>query len=697
MLGVEKQAKQLRDRLDEANYRYYVLNQPTISDKEYDLLLRQLEALEAEHPDLVTPDSPTQRVGAKASQKFPPITHSVPMISLQNAMDWDEVLAFDERVWKGLGDAMHAAFAAPAAAGNEKLDSSLDLGSQAARQPGRCTYVCEPKIDGLSVSLIYEKGLLVRAATRGDGRVGEDVTANIRTVRSVPLKLSEPVDIEVRGEVYMSRSQFAKVSHEFSNPRNAAAGSLRQLDPAITAERNLRIFLYACFPDVGAQRAAPLRLFVSHSDAIAFLKKLQLPVIPDSRICHGLTEVKAYLDEWKLRREQVDFDMDGVVIKVNDLEQQAHLGFTTKNPRWAVAFKYPAEEVITTLKAIRVQVGRTGILTPVADLEPVNVAGAMVEHATLHNADEIERLGVAPGKKVLLIRSGEVIPKILGLAPGETRSKTGFQFPKACPDCGAEVICETGESTTYVCSGLTCPAQRKAGILHFVGRKAMDIDGLGEVLVDQLLQKQLIADPGDIYSLTVEQVVNLERMGEKSAQNVIAAIVLSKQRAFSRLLFGLGIKHVGEHVAELLVNRFPSIAELQNASEADLMSVDGVGPQIAHSVHTTLQQSGFQNLLEKLRVAAVQLQLSDAERSKRSASASGKLAGLTFVVTGTLSKYSRDQMHALIKEHGGKTADSVSKKTSYLVAGEAAGSKLKKAQDLGVKVLDEAGLEGLLA
>ncbi len=648
-MSTRAQLEKLKRDIEEHNHRYYVLNAPRLGDREYDYRLRQLEAIEAEHPEWITPDSPTQRVGAKASGKFPPVTHDVPMISLQNAMNWNEVVAFDERVRKGL----------------ETQDS--------------IEYVCEPKIDGLSVSVKYRQGKFMQAATRGDGQVGEDVTANVKTIRSLPMTLAKPLTIEVRGEVYMPRSEHQK-HPELANPRNAAAGGIRQLDPAKTDGLGLRVFFYQCFQEGMAL----------HADELALLRALHLPVIEDARVCAGLEAVKKYLDAWDKKRQHLDYEVDGVVIKVNDFKAQKELGFTTKNPRWAVAFKFPAEEVITTLKAIRIQVGRTGVLTPVADLEPVRVAGAMVQHATLHNADEIERLGVAPGKKVVLVRSGEVIPKVIGLAPGQSRSAKGFDFPKKCPDCGAEVLREDGEATQYRCSGSACPAQLRGRLLHFVGRHAMDIEGLGDALVDQIITQAWVHDPGDLYVLTQMQLAGLERMGEKSAQNVMDALQQSKQRPFARVLFALGIPHVGEHVAELLVERFNSIEALTAAGEEALMQVDGVGPQIAQSVCTTALQSSFKKLIAKLKTAGVQLAAQKKQLRSR------KLEGLTFVVTGTLSRYSRDEAQALIKDHGGKTAGSVSKQTDYVLAGEAAGSKLDKARNLGVRVIDQETFETLL-
>ncbi|MBP7568743.1 MAG: NAD-dependent DNA ligase LigA [Acidobacteria bacterium] len=658
---------ELRSQIRHHEERYYVLNDPEISDAEFDALLDELEALEREHPDLVTPDSPTQRVGGRPVEGFATVEHSVPMLSLDNAYSEDEVRAFDERARRGLG----AAGAALA-------------------------YVTELKIDGLSISLVYEDGVLVRGVTRGDGQRGEDVTSNVRTVRAIPLHLREAVPgrIEVRGEVYLPRQAFERVNREreardepiFANPRNAAAGAIRNLDPRLVAKRGLSSFVYQL---LGGPGVVPDR----HSATLDRLRALGLPVEPHWRLCRGVDEVLAYCAGWREERHKLPFDTDGVVIKLDELALRRRLGATSKFPRWALAFKFPAEQATTRLHRIEVNVGRTGAVTPYAVLEPVRVSGSTIGLATLHNEQEIARRDIREGDTVLVEKGGDVIPKIvkpiLAMRPPDSRP---WRMPSACPECGSTLHKPEGE-VVWRCVNSACPARLRRGLEHFASRRAMDIEGLGEALIEQVIATGLVRDYADLYHLDVESLAALERMGKKSAQNLVGQIDRSRSNAPWRLLYGLGIRHVGERAAQVLMAAFGSIEAVGRATVDELQAVDEIGPVVARSVREFFDEPRNQELLRRLREAGVQ---TEAPRPAGGVDAPGRLTGKTFVLTGTLSSMSRDEAAAAIEALGGKVTGSVSKKTSWLVVGADAGSKLDKARALGVATLDEAAFLALV-
>ncbi|HOF89666.1 MAG TPA: NAD-dependent DNA ligase LigA, partial [Armatimonadota bacterium] len=644
-------AERLRAEIERHNYRYYVLDAPEITDAEYDKLLRELEALEAAHPELVTPASPTQRVGAAPAKEFGTVRHRAPMLSLGNAFGHEEVRDFDRRVKRGLG-------------------TEADV-----------PYACELKIDGLAVSLTYEDGVLVTAATRGNGVEGEDITRNIRTIPAVPLRLRPVADlggvIEVRGEVYLSRAEFDRINAEreergeppFANPRNAAAGSVRQLDPRITAARRLAIFCYAL------GKSGPLA-FGTHAELLAFIRDAGLPVNPQFRLAANADEVLEFCDAWEVERHTLSYDIDGVVVKVNDLDAQAALGFVSRSPRWAIAYKYAPEQAETTVRDIVVQVGRTGALTPVAIMDPVALAGSVVARATLHNEDEIRRKDIRIGDRVVIQKAGEIIPEVVRAIPeardGDERE---FVMPDRCPACGAEVVRPEGEAVAR-CTGVACPAQVKQRIEHFVARGALDIQGVGPALVEQLIANGLIHDTADLFTLTADQLAGLERMGKKSAENVVAAIQGAKQPPLGRLIFALGIRYVGETVAEILAAHFCSLERLAAATEEELRGIPGIGPQIAGSVFVAFQQEQMACLLDKLRAAGV------APRAPAAPAvpvAVGPFSGKTVVFTGALS-IPRDDAEAMVKTLGGKASSRVSKKTDVVVVGENAGAKADKAR-----------------
>lgn len=641
----------LRTEIDHHNNLYYVKDAPEISDAAYDALMNRLLALEVEHPELVTPDSPTQRVGGVALEAFKPVTHSVPMLSLGNAFSEEELRDFDGRVKKGLGT------------------------------NGPVTYVCEIKFDGLAITLQYKKGVFTTGATRGDGKKGEDVTENLKTVRSIPLKLKQDIDIEVRGEVYMSHKEFARLT-DFANPRNAAAGSIRQLDPKIAASRKLEMFTYAL---VVESLSKDVKAPTSHSEALALMKELGFRVNEYTAVCQGIDAVWKFCQTWETKRKTVPYDMDGIVIKVDPYAQQRILGMTSKNPRWAIAFKYAPEQAITTVEHIDIQVGRTGALTPVARLKPIELSGVVVSNATLHNEDELQRKDIRVGDEVIIQRAGEVIPEVVGLASGarekQHRAKP-FSFPKKCPVCGSSVVRPEGEAVAR-CTGKDCVAQRLARIAHFVSRNAMDIEGLGEAVGEQLLNAGLIKDVADIYYLKRDDIVTLERFAEKSTDNLLAAIAASKKQPLSRLIFGLGIRHVGQHVAEVLAEHYPTLGKLMEASQEELTGIDGVGAKIAESMVHEFKDHHFKKIVERLQQAGVNMKSSEKKKL------STKLAGMNIVVTGALATLSRDEAKALIKSHGGTSASSVSKKTDYVVAGDDPGSKYDTAVKLGVPILTE--------
>jgi DNA ligase (NAD+) len=666
-------AAQLRSSLQHHAHRYYVLDDPEIPDAEYDRLFTELRALEELHPGLRTPDSPTQRVGAAPVSELAPVRHAVPMLSIYTETDTSPAgaEAFDARVRR-------------------------ELGLEASDPPVQ--YAAELKFDGLALNLRYEHGVLVQAATRGDGETGEDVTANVRTIGQIPLRLrgAEPSVLEVRGEVYMRRDAFEALNERqrqrgektFVNPRNTAAGALRQLDPAITAQRPLCFFAY------GLGEVQGWAVPDTHANLLDALAALGLPVCADRTVVDGPEGLVAFHAAIAARRDALPFDIDGIVYKVNHRDLQQQLGFKTREPRWAVAHKYPAQEQATRLNAIDIQVGRTGKLTPVAKLEPVFVGGTTVSNATLHNAFELRRKGVRVGDQVIVRRAGDVIPEVVGRMPGaRAHYVPNFAMPKACPVCGSPVERDPGSLEHRCTGGLVCGAQRKQALLHFAGRRAMDVEGLGDKLVDQLVDADLVRTLPDLYRLGFVHWAALERMGDKSAQKLLANLEASKQTTLARFLFSLGIRHVGETTAKDLAKHFGQLDALMAADEAALLQVPDVGPVVAHSVHSFFANPLNREAVEQLRAVGIAW----PEHAGAAAASELPQAGKTFVLTGTLPTLSRDEAAALIEAAGGKVAGSVSKKTHYVVAGEAAGSKLDKARELGVTVLDEAGLRALLS
>jgi len=668
-----ERARELREQLHFHAWRYYTLDDPLIPDAEYDRLFRELQALEADYPALRTPDSPTQRVGAAPLDGFAPVRHAVPMLSIRTETDTTPAgaVAFDARVRK-------------------------ELGLTDADPP--VVYVGEPKFDGLAMNLRYVDRVLVQAATRGDGEVGEDVTQNIRTIGQIPLRLPDaaPALVEVRGEVYMRRDDFERLNERqraagdktFVNPRNAAAGAVRQLDPAIAAQRPLSFFAYAL-----GELAPGAQVAATQFELLQTLKSWNFPVSPSVRRCFGASDLVAYHAAMAAERDRLPYDIDGVVYKVDSFALQRELGFVTREPRWAVAHKYPPQEELTTVLAIDVQVGRTGKLTPVAKLAPVFVGGVTVTNATLHNEDEARRKDVRVGDTVIVRRAGDVIPEIVGVLP-ERRvgAPAPFTMPSHCPVCGSAVVREEGEADHRCSGGLFCPAQRKQAILHYAQRRALDIEGLGDKLVDQLVDAGLVHTVADLYRLGLTALAALERMAEKSAANVLAAIEQSKSTTLPRFIFGLGIRHVGEATAKALARHFGSLDALMQASEAQLAEVEDVGPVVARSIRTFFDQPHNREVVEQLRACGVHwTEGPPAERTPQ------PLSGKTFVLTGTLPTLSREEAKALLEAAGAKVSGSVSKKTDYVVAGAEAGSKLDKARELGVAVIDEAQMRALLA
>ncbi len=656
-----EEISQLRADLDDANYRYYVLDEPTLTDADYDRKLQRLKQLEGEHPELISPDSPTQRVGAAPAEGFPEVAHAIPMLSLDNAFSRDDIVAFAERV-------------------AERLECQAE----------EIEFSCEPKLDGAAVSLVYEQGVLVSGATRGDGRTGEGITSNLRTLRSVPLKLmgkNVPELVEVRGEVIMRHSGFEALNERareegskvFANPRNAAAGSLRQLDPRITATRPLEFHAYQ------AARLEPDLGDATHSALMARLSTLGFRTSAELTTMYGPGAVADYCEQLGAKRDQLGYDIDGVVIKVNDLRHQRELGFVARAPRWAVAFKFPAQEEVTTLNDVEFQVGRTGAITPVARLAPVTVAGVTVSNATLHNADEITRLGVMIGDTVAIRRAGDVIPQVVRVdeekRPADARVIT---FPDHCPVCGSDIERLEGEAVARCSGGLYCAAQRKEALKHFASRKALDIDGLGEKLIEQLVDQEWVKTPADLFHLSVEQLKSLPRMGEKSATNLVNALEKAKQTTLARFIYALGIREVGEATAANVANHFGTLQALQDADQAALEAVNDVGPIVAKHIHTFFRQPHNLETLQALIEAGITWQESEVTQGPT------PLEGQTWVLTGAMESMTRDEGKARLQALGAKVAGSVSKKTTCLVAGEAAGSKLTKAEQLGVEVIDEA-------
>jgi DNA ligase (NAD+) len=664
-----ERAAWLRAQLEEHNHKYYVLDAPTISDAEYDKLFRELQALENQHPALATADSPTQRIGGAPVAEFDAVTHRLPMLSLNNAFSDEEVESFDRRVRELIGA------------------DAVD-------------YEVEPKFDGLAVSLRYEEGRLQVGATRGDGASGENVTANLRTIGAIPLALPGkglPPLIEVRGEVLMYRRDFerlnkaqaAKEEKMFVNPRNAAAGALRQLDPKITASRRLNFFAYG----IGVVDWGGMKPPTTQDALLSRLESLHLPVTRERKLVRGLPGLMGYYRAIGARRTSLPFDIDGVVYKVNELALQERIGFVSRAPRFALAHKFPAEEMATEVLAIEVQVGRTGALTPVARLKPVFVGGVTVTNATLHNEDEVRRKDVRIGDTVIVRRAGDVIPEVVRvLKEKRPRGAREFVMPSKCPECGSKVVRLPDEAIARCSGGLVCPAQRKQELLHFAGRRAMDIEGLGEKLVDQLVDGKVVRTPADLYKLGVTGLAELERMADKSASNVIAAIDKSRRTTLARLIFALGIRHVGETTAKDLARHFGGLDALIEADEAALLEVHDVGPVLAESILLFFAEPHNREVIAQLRRAGVEWPESAPQRA-----AKGKLADVTFVLTGTLPSLSREEAKELIEEQGGKVAGSVSKKTNYVVAGAEPGSKLDRANELGIPVLDERGFRALLA
>jgi len=664
--AVKKQIADLREKLRHHEYKYYVQDDPEMSDAAYDRLMSRLHKLETAYPELITSDSPTLRVGGTPRAGFETVQHARPMLSLDNSYSYDDLREFDRRVRE--------------VSGHEKIQ-----------------YVAEHKFDGLSISLQYEDGALVRAVTRGDGRTGEDVTLNVKTIRSVPLRLDPaalkkahlPGTFEVRGEIVMPRKSFEELNRRqeqsggkiFANPRNAAAGGVRVLDPSITASRRLEFFAYY----LNVDDKAP---FPRHSQSLEALKLVRFRSSSDWKLCEGIDAVIAYCEAWDPQREKLPYEIDGVVVKVNSIAIQNELGFTAKAPRWAIAYKYPARQETTVVNDIRVQVGRTGALTPVAFLEPVQVGGVTVSRSTLHNMDEINRLGVQIGDTVLIERAGEVIPHILKVVK-QGKDRRPFEMPKKCPECGS-TIHKAEDEVAYRCVNAACPAKRKESLLHFAARHAMDIDGLGDKIVDQLVDKGLVKDVADLYSLQLDDVRNLERMAEKSAQNLLDGIAASKKQPLARLIYALGIRFVGERTAQLLAEHFSSLDDFAAATEEQLTEVAEVGPKVAAAIAEFFSEAANRQLIKKLD--KVGIRPTAAKRTIKS----DKFAGKTFVFTGTLANRTREAAGELVQQHGGKLSGSVSKKTDYVVAGADAGSKLDKARELKVAVLTEAEFEKLL-
>lgn len=657
---VQQQIEQLRQQLRHHEYLYHVLDQPQIPDSEYDRLLNQLKQFEGEHPELITPDSPTQRVGAKPLAGFQQITHELPMLSLDNAFSDEDFYAFERRI-------------------QERLGSDQPL-----------TFCCEPKLDGLAVSILYLNGVLTQAATRGDGTTGEDITNNIRTIRNIPLQLltnHPPARLEVRGEVFMSHQAFEQLNQDalqhgqktFANPRNAAAGSLRQLDPKITRQRQLSLNAYSIGISEGVE------LPTTHYERLQWLKSIGIPINAEIRLCHGSQEALQFYQDIGEKRNSLGYDIDGTVLKINEISLQQRLGFVAKAPRWAIAYKFPAQEQLTVLNDVEFQVGRTGAITPVAKLDPVLVAGVTVSNATLHNGDEIERLGVAIGDTVIIRRAGDVIPQITGILlerrPADAKP---IIFPENCPVCGSTIVRIDGEAVARCTGGLFCDAQRKEALKHFVSRKAMDIDGVGDKLIEQLVDRELLHTPADLFRLDKITLMRLERMGEKSAQNALNSLEKSKKTTLARFIFALGIRDVGEATALNLSNYFKTLDAIRNADQEQLKEVQDIGEVVAMRVYLFWQEAHNVSVVEDLLAQGIHWDAIEQQEIS-----DNPLKGKSVVLTGTLTKMSRDQAKAYLQQLGCKVSGSVSSKTDYLIAGEKAGSKLSKAQELGIQVLSE--------
>ncbi|KYG71067.1 NAD-dependent DNA ligase LigA [Planococcus maritimus] len=659
-IKAEERVTELNELLRDYGHAYYVLDKPSVPDAVYDQLLHELIELETVYPDLIFPDSPTQRVGGTPLSNFEKVRHERPMLSLSNVFNEEDLRDFDKRVRGGAGDSVE--------------------------------YVCELKIDGLAVSLHYEDGKFVRGLTRGDGRVGEDITVNLRTVRSIPLKLKEPVSVEVRGEVFMPKKSFHALNTDreergeelFANPRNAAAGSLRQLDSKIAAKRNLDVFIYGIGGDGETYGLN------EHDESLRYLTELGFKTNGERKVCRSVEEVLAYIEQWTDARNQLSYEIDGIVIKVNRFLHQQDLGFTAKSPKWATAYKFPAEEVMTTVRDIELSIGRTGVVTPTAILEPVAVAGTTVQRASLHNEDLIRERDIRINDKVIIRKAGDIIPEVVkALIEMRSGDEQPFEMPTECPACASELVRIEGE-VALRCVNPKCPAQIVEGMIHFVSRNAMNIDGLGEKVIEQLYREGLIQDVSDLYALTKEQLLELERMGDKSASNLIEAIEASKSNSMERLLFGLGIRHVGERGARILSEHFGSMDQLIQASLEELIAIHEIGDKMADAVVTYFEKEEVLALVERLRERGVNLSYTGTiVRVEEGANA---FAGKKIVLTGKLENMTRQEAGARIEALGGKLTGSVSKKTDLLIAGEEAGSKLDKAQDLGVEVWNEERL-----
>ncbi|WLV25308.1 NAD-dependent DNA ligase LigA [Aciduricibacillus chroicocephali] len=658
-LEAEKRIAELRNLLNRYGYEYYVLDKPSVPDSEYDLKMRELIELEEIYPDMITPDSPTQRVGGKPLEGFEKVQHRIPMLSLSNAFNEQELRDFARRAQEGAS--------------------------------GKVAFVCELKIDGLAVNLHYDNGKFVQGSTRGDGTVGEDITSNLRTIRSVPLSISEQGSIEVRGEAFMPHKSFLALNEAkeengeepFANPRNAAAGSLRQLDPKIAAKRNLDIFLYGVGEWDGKQQT-------SHSGRLQYIKELGLKVNPETKRCETIDEVIEYVNYWTEHRPDLAYEIDGIVIKVDDLDQQEELGYTAKSPRWAIAYKFPAEEVVTTLLDIELSVGRTGVVTPTAILEPVRVAGTTVQRASLHNADIIRELDVRIGDRVIIKKAGDIIPKVVRVLIEERKGEEQpFEMPDHCPACDAELV-HLEEEVALRCINPNCPAQLKEGLIHFVSRDAMNIDGLGEKVIEQLFREQLIGKISDIYRLEKEQLVQLERMGEKSASNLINAIEKSKENSLEKLIFGLGIRFIGSKAARTLAEHFETMERLTVATLEELVSVDEIGEKMADSVVKYFEEDKVMALIDDLKQLGVNMSYNGPKQAD--APEDAPFSGKTVVLTGKLSHFTRTEAKQLVESLGGTVTGSVSKKTDLVICGEDAGSKLEKAEKLGIEIWSEDNL-----
>ena len=676
---VRQEIEDLRQEIHRHNKLYYVDDQPEIPDAEYDRLMRRLQELEARHPELITPDSPTQRVGAAPLEKFGTVTHTIPMLSLANAMDEEELREFDRRIKRTLGT-------------EEEIE-----------------YVFEPKIDGLAVEVVYENGVFTLGSTRGDGITGEDVTQNLKTIPSIPLRLFQlrsrnvtpdaqtheplplPPVIEVRGEVYMDKADFLALNQEreitgeplFANPRNSAAGSLRQLNPAVTAKRPLTAFFYAIGRVEGVR-------FETHWDMLTYFRSIGLRTNPLNAICLGIEEVITQYERLNETKESLPYEIDGTVVKVNSLHLQEELGSISRSPRWAIAFKFPAKQETTVIENILVQVGRTGALTPVAVLAPVNIRGVQVSRATLHNQDEIDRKDIRVGDTVVVQRAGDVIPEVVSvITSARTGTEPRFVMPTRCPVCQGETLRREGEAVLR-CANPECPAKQIGALEHFVSKRAMNIEGVSTKQIESFVNNGLIRDAADFYFLTKEQLLPLERMAEKSAENVLQAIARSKQPTLSRFIYALGIRHVGEHTAKILANYLGTLDRLKAASEEELLNIYEIGPEVAKSVYTYFRQPGTEELLQKFFSAGVEILNPEGVTTRQ------HLAGKSFVLTGTLESYTRQDAKDLIEKAGGRVVSSVSKKTDYVVAGRDPGSKLTKAQQLGVMVLNEEEFQQLV-